>query len=195
MEVQYSLRRWGVSPFPPPLPPLLLLPPELIEKILDNLKDDPNSAPFLLRRTHRLFCNIISPADVRGDLKQGDGFQRHRFARVAPIAEDRPELFPQNYLACLSYLRFLPVRHFTNDAIRSPGFDRYCTACATVNTRNTASIRNTGIAYNVIARRDICSWCYGGTLWPCSRCRLFVMHCGMACVFVKLLFNPRKPPI
>ena len=137
----------------PIIPPLLALPTEILCQINDYTVGTSDPTLAILRRTHRVFYQLIPPADVRSSATKKELAQQLR------AAQDRYSfLFPPGHLAYFTCLYVKPESSFADDkgaqrakwGLKSHG--RYCLKCGIVNgeyRKPGMCIRIQGIAHHL----------------------------------------------
>ncbi len=90
-------------------PLLLALPLEVLQHIIEYLAQDPEPSLAILRRTHRLFNSIISPADVCGI-----SHSELRAQRLSRAESTCAYVFPPNHYPCYFCLNVKPSNAFTD---------------------------------------------------------------------------------
>lgn len=149
-------------------PLLLALPLEVLQHIIEYLAHDPEPSLAILRRTHRLFYSIISPANVCGT-----GYRELRAQRLSRGESTCAYVFPPNHHPCYSCLRVRPSNAFTDYFAvhcakwRPTILKRYCIDCG---KRNRKYIPGMTIIIEEIPH-SICRRCQ----------KLYVIHCRHIC--------------
>ena len=191
MKIQYFLPKkmdlpLGFQWSPPSRSSIFSLPPELLQQIIDELDTEIDATLFLLRRTHRIFYNSISPANVRGHQSQGKALRQHRFVHAAHLADYRPDLFAEDTFSCFLCLRFLSGRHFTDEVVGKSLFDRHCIDCERRIVEAAAAAQALAPAPAPAAEparccvwKAILSERAAAGLWPCRSCGSCVLYFGI----------------